>query len=242
MTVYLYLGLSHIRKSNFWILLYLLSRMHRAVDYVITADDLPKLHVRSNTLLVIPDDAIYSGKQMASQLDRLFRVVPPSPRLHVVIASAFISVRGRELISSRAGHIHFPVYSESFDVIELPRDIYVHQTRAEALHTIYFDHKLADMYSIYQTVYSLGVGLSDETDLFPYFPVSLIANCDPPQLIQDAYGDGYSLEETVDYFLTDIFNGVDIQDAIEICPFSPYKRKKYTLNGAVVGSLEVFRF
>jgi hypothetical protein len=239
-TVYLYLGMTQIRKSNFWILLYLLSRMHRVVDHVITVDDLSSLRVHSNSLLVIPDDAIYSGKQMFSQLDRLYRKLPVSQRLQIVIASAFISVRGRELIQSRGENIHFPVYSESFDVTALPADLYVHQSHSEPLHTIYFDHKLADMYSVYQTIYALGVGLSDEADLFPYYPVSLIANCDPPELIHEKYGEGYSMEETVEYFLTDIFNGVDIQDAIEICPFSPYKKRKYTLEGQEIESLEAF--
>jgi hypothetical protein len=225
--VVLYLGMPQIKKSNFWILLYLLSRMNRVVDYIITPDQAKNLS--PNTLLIIPDDAIYSGKQMFSQLDRLYR---NTRDLIVVIASAFISETGRELLKPFG--VQFPIYSETFDVTILPEDIYVYNQTATPLHTIYFDHKLADMISIYQTIYALGVGLSDETDIFPYEPVSLIDNCDPPQLVYKYFLDlestDYGLQETIEYFLNDVLK-VDINDYIEICPFSPYKKKNYTLDG-----------
>jgi hypothetical protein len=90
------------------------------------------------------------------------------------------------------------------------------------------------MVSIYQTIYALGVGLSDETDMFPYEPVSLIDNCDPPEIVYQYYLDlekvDYGLHDTVVYFLDDILK-VDINDYIEICPFSPYKKRQYTLEG-----------
>jgi hypothetical protein len=225
--VVLYLGMPQIKKSNFWILLYLLSRMSRVVDYIITPEDAKNLPPR--TLLIIPDDAIYSGKQMYSQLDRLYRNTKDAT---VVIASAFISKMGRELLKPFG--VQFPVYSDSFDVTVLPKDIYVYNQPATPLHTIYFDHKLADMVSIYQTIYALGVGLSDEEDLFPYEPMSLIDNCDPPQLVYQYFLEiepvDYGLQETVEYFLTEVLK-VDINDYIEICPFSPYKKRVYTLEG-----------
>jgi hypothetical protein len=210
--------------------------MYRVVDAVITAEDLPGIDL--NSVIIIPDDAIYSGRQMATQLSRLYRVVPEE--VPVVIASGFISVTGRELLSSMGERVRFPVQSESFDVVRLPRDVYVHHQRASDLHTIYFDHKLADMYSIYQTIYAFGVGLSDESDVFPFRPVSLIDNCDPVSIVYEAYGEGYSVEETVEYFLEDVFTGVDIQDSIEICPFSPYKKLKYSLRGRVIEAIEEF--
>ena len=231
--VVLYLGMPQIKKSNFWILLYLLSRMKRVIDYVITPDQAK--HLPPRTLLIIPDDAIYSGKQMFSQLDRLHR---NTRDITVVVASAFISETGRELL--KPFDVQFPVYSDTFDVTVLPKDIYVYNQPATPLHTIYFDHKLADMMSIYQTIYSLGVGLSDEEDLFPYEPVSLIDNCNPPQLVYEYFLEkeevDYGLQETVEYFLNEVIK-VDINDYIEICPFSPYKRKQYKLEGNPVLSL-----
>ncbi len=225
--VYLYLGLRQIRKSNFWVLLYLLSRIERVVDAVLTPGD----PIEEDGLVIIPDDALYSGKQMVSQLSRL----RTSYSGQVLVASGFVSRQAKERISREVENVSFPESCDIFSEYPLPQDVYVYNQQPGELHTIYFDHKLADMYSVYQTIYALGVGLSDEEAMFPYVPVSLIDNCDPPELIhefvEENYGSGYSLEETVEYFLNELFNGVDIQDVIEICPFSPYKRKKYFLRG-----------
>ena len=231
--VYLYLGMTQIRKSNFWVLLYLLSRIERVVDGILSSGD----PIEDDAFVIIPDDALYSGKQMVSQLARLRTTY----KGQILVASGFVSQTARKRVLSEIENTVFPESCDTFSTTELPSDVYVYNQLTGPLHTIYFDHKLADMYSVHQTIYALGVGLSDASNTFPYEPVSLIDNCNPPEIVhefvEENYGSGYTVQETVEYFLNELFNRVDIQDLVEICPFSPYKRKKYFLYGRELNSI-----
>jgi hypothetical protein len=137
--------------------------------------------------------------------------------------------------------IIFPEHSESFDSIALPEDVYVYNTPGVDVHTLYFDHKLPDLVSIFQTIYALGVGLSDEEFLFPFEPMSLIDNCDAVESIHQYMNDGS--DDSVYIFLDEVLgeHGSDLNDYIPTCPFPPYKTLEYMFNGRVLGSVEELR-
>jgi hypothetical protein len=90
---------------------------------------------------------------------------------------------------------------------------------------IYFDHKLADMVSIFQNIYALGTDLGKKTE----DPITIIKNC------ESAYGnvDPDSLVAP-QYFTEHDKRHADLQEIVGIsnmCPRPFYKKMVLTIDG-----------
>ena len=167
---------SNVRKSNFYVAFYIYSLLRNYFDDLIIITDVKDFTiVEPNDLLIIPDDASYSGSQILSVLRRIPRDIQGTG----FIAIPYISKKAYNDItstfSSRLFNIIFSDKTETFD--RLHGD--------SGKHTIYFDHKLADIVSIYESVYAIGDDSykGDREDVtgdpnFIYEKMSLITGCD----------------------------------------------------------------
>lgn len=228
-------------KSNFWttMIVYGILReraklidicYHQDIDKKYSEDEIKK------SLFVVCDDASYSGIQLKSNVMRRLLTIQKEKKINVFFAIPYISQSAKTLLSQYSPYINIifsseteifntfreniakDKYGEEISAIEI---IDKHRIDGDKKHTIYFDHKLADTVSIFQSQYAIGCNLFEDYELFDTKgPISLIENCDLPSQLKDQE------------YPFDSCSTLDIKDVVsEMCPPALYKYIKYTFRG-----------
>lgn len=238
-----------LKKSNFWLALYMFPLIEESITHVFTMmsdiNILTDYEKDLKTLVILPDDASYSGSQMADNLGG----INPQPNVEVMIAVAYVSdyainyikesVKETKNEDDMSLNLCIPHATEYFYKFKLDKEMYPAGIN-NLLYTIYLDHKLPDMVSIYQTTYAIGHGFGKEKGSveegepydYLYEPLSLVSGCEiyrtmkiNPYLI-------ISSEKSV----TDLADFVD-----EMCPFPIYKKISYRFNGERIINTSVMK-
>ena len=216
---------SDVKKSNFWVA-FLTYHFLNDIITDIVADTLSNFIPENPTnkvLGIICDDASYTGSQISVMMGK----IPTTVEVFFVIP--YISTIAKKKIKKKAPkNISFSTEIEEFKSFEenLNKEningLNYRQIKNKyrdipfGKMTIYFSHKLPDMVSVYQTIYSFGIPFTKNDILkgFDYEPLSLIQNCSPPK--------GIDTQQ--------LWNLYDLQDTVGIenmCPLPFYKLYKY---------------
>jgi hypothetical protein len=161
-----------VKKSNFLVALYLYSLLEaykfKNIKIITDTDDFTI--VKSNDLVILPDDASYSGQQLVE----FFGYIPPRVEGTYFMAIPYISHKARSRIENLFRKKSLPIiFSDKTQVFE------PFLGDENNLYTIYFDHKLADFISIYNSTYAMGEDAKALKDPnFIYEPMSLITGCE----------------------------------------------------------------
>jgi len=219
-------GLVDMSKSNFWVTMLFFGYLQDVIDDI----EIPFVP-EEKTLVIVPDDVSYSGTQYTTVMSNLLRTGDNS-LIDYFIGIPYISKNAYEKIKKSKKNnskIIFSTYSEEFlnikqliekegkksskNIIEIWRD----NTDIDIKkHPIYFDHKLADMVSIYQDIYALGRPLHKKY-CEKWGKISLINGCGIDQYDNIGCNDFYDLQREVGWE--------------KICPVPFYKGIKYTFEG-----------
>ena len=242
----MYVG-PNIKKSNFWIAVYMFSRLRDRIHFVFAKPTDHFYSIDMRTLIIFPDDACYSGRQMLNTLQYVQSYIRHehifNSQVQFIVASGFVSSVAKSLLQSIQNSVvtHFPECCDVFQEHSLPSGVYVMEDSMEKRrthsHTIYFDHKLADMISIFQSIYAIGSGLeeheSNEADeekniaiTFPYEPTSLIQNCNSFQHVMKRLPGTRTMKQQLVHFLTTKCY-YDVWNVVKPCPAPPYKSMRY---------------
>jgi hypothetical protein len=212
-------------KSNFLVALYFYQLFYinddfRAKLYIFTdSRDLAKI-ATPNDIVIIPDDASYTGSQLSNFLSDI------STPSSYFLAVPFMSNEGFESIkktlSEKPGlKVVVSEQTQHFELFVNPKN-----PHHEKKYTIYFDHKLADSISIYQLTYAIGIDNEYENVTndpnFTYEPLSLIKGCEVPEIDTDRY-------------IEDLQAEVGIEN---MCPPPFYKMFTYTYKKKPVKDIE----
>lgn len=220
-----------LEKSPVWMSLLYYGLLKDKITHIVTnIKDVISISNNPDTknLCIIPEDASYTG----SQLRMFIGVVEIPKNIEFVIGTPYISVKAKKLVKRILERCYISSVTEIFNNINDNIDNEPSTVREKAKqsngyseiknsYTIYFDHKLADSYSIIQNIYALGRDLSKDNRSTKI--LTLIKNCD--------YSN-YDLDPTKSYF--------DIQSEIgasNICPTPVYKNIKYTYNQKEISSI-----
>ena len=149
-----------LKKSNFWVSIYMFHYLSDIITNVVTRIDIANF-IDGKSLIIIPDDASYTGKQIV--------IYASTPTNHdLLFAIPYISKDAKKYIKhslSNKGNILFCESTIDFKKIK-------------RRYAIYFDHKLADEVSTYQLTYALGKDEVTGDPKFVYEPMSLIQGCE----------------------------------------------------------------
>ena len=228
----------NLKKSNFWLALYMFPRIFPQLPppgtlFISTHFEiLAALTLNKKTLIIVPDDASYSGAQMVENLEKISNLNLDFRHMDILIAVGYISNEARDRINLKFPNSNIIICDvvEYFHIFQIGRDEARELADDSELYTLYFDHKLPDTISIYQLQYALGIGFGTAKD-FKYVPMSLIDGCNNHK--------GLSLAEKY------LFNFrrktiMDLQSIIEnMCPFPPYKKIAYTFKRKVVNNIQM---
>jgi len=198
-----------IKKSNFWISLYMFHYLNDVITHVCYKIEGASI-LKEKTLIIIPDDCSYSGTQIISH----FSVKTPH---HILFAIPYISKEAKERIEREILQEEKILFCESTIEFKKWGDLW----------PIYFDHKLADEISTYQLAYAIGKDIFYEDFKsdpgFKYEPMSLIKGCNLPEvLLRDNKMNIY------EFYTDDILKVVGVD---EMCPPPFYKKIEYTFRG-----------
>jgi len=216
-----------MHKSNFWLSLYFYNFINKnypekivVITYLMK--DISDLGISENDIVIIPDDASYTGSQLSNYLGNI------TVRSNYFLAVPYISEEAyQRILSVFRTNINILMSEQTKKFSKFSSDdVILNDPR----YTIYFDHKLPDIISIYQLTYALGVdsnkGGRDDVTGDPYFnfePLSLIKNCHVP-----------NVTIPVKYIS-------DLQDIIgskNMCPPPFYKFYNYKYKGKTITDLE----
>jgi hypothetical protein len=191
------LAYPNLEKSNFFISLYIFGLLYlndtiKSILHIIT--DVEDMHIaNSNDLIILADDASYTGNQFKS----FFTSIPRDTKGTFFLAIPYISKQSYIRISSfftyileqSKDRVLFSEYCDKFEkfIEDFDSRYTDYLDINSSRYTIYFDHKLADSVSIYQLVYAMGEdgirGVSKEPVTgdphFKYENMSLIKDCPP---------------------------------------------------------------
>jgi hypothetical protein len=236
-----YLVTGRLRKSSFWVAMLMykfLLEIHKEdliteiiKDFMVPMDDHKKI------LYVYCDDASYSG----SQLDQTFHMISSECYHDIFLLCPYMSLTARETLSDFKELVLSSsiqtFYSLEHCILSDPnisdKDLLDTLGKLQLNtggHMIYFDHKVADMVSIFQNIYALGTDLGKKTEA----PLTIIKNCetayenvDPDSLVSPEYLTAEDMRQG------------DLQDIVGVsnmCPRPFYKEivlkvdgEKYTL-------------
>lgn len=236
---------SNMNKSNFWVAMLNYHFLNDIITDVV-GDELINYSPKNGekALGIICDDASYTGSQLSGMIGRI------PDYIDVVISVPYMSKTALSKIKSISKNILFPSEIEIFlNFYEnLSKDV-INGKKGGALiiakkykffdkkYTIYFDHKLADMYSIYQDIYSFGIPLNiwgsySKPEDIKFIPVSLITGCDLTPYLKEWIEGKYSNDDIQDIFSTDLQ---------KMCPIPFYKLFQYTYNGKKIKSIYELR-
>lgn len=199
-----------LKKSNFWTSLYIFHLLSDVITHVATKIDQTAFidSEKERTLIIIPDDASYTGKQII-----IYASTKTSHEL--LFAIPYISQDAMKNIqrslSDSAHKILFCNSSASFK-------------KLKKRYTIYFDHKLADEVSTYQLSYALGRDEVTGDPEFVYEPMSLIQGCEL-----------YLQVDNPEKLETDDI--LKVVGAEQMCPSPFYKNIQYMFRGKPIDDL-----
>jgi hypothetical protein len=220
----------NLAKSNFWLALYMFPFLKDNVQIVITnAYDLHTImEINMNkTLLILPDDASYSGTQIADIIEEFTDESDNETldRLDIIVAVGYISQKAIEKIKSKTSHLNIciPSVTEYFERFDIPQEMYPFKgnQKVNLLHTLYFDHKLPDAISIYQPMYAIGKGFGKVDIDYTYEPMSLIDGCEVYKYLEI---DPYRIVSNRE-FVTDLKS--ELKKGAKMCPNPIYKEFQY---------------
>lgn len=191
----------------------------------------------NNSLFVYCDDCSYSGEQLEGDIrdfgfDASLKYLKNTNYLFLVCPC--MSTIAKEKLTKETKNVIFSNQTTLFDTLFINvknhenievRDV-VKKFEDKHLCTIYFDHKLADMISIFQNVYSLGTNISKKKRLEP---LTLISGCE--DIYRDV-GEDVMIESQLMQ---------DLQEVIgkeKMCPPPLYKLIKYKYDGKVVKKIK----
>lgn len=236
-------------RSNFWVSLIFYIYLQDIITDVFL--DIPKSFDRENVLIIVPDDASYSGDQYSQYIYDNFTHKNLKGDKDIFIAIPYVSNKAYTRMINTINNIKSEnssiqisfIFSEntirfySFyeNLINNSNDPYqtqkIWRENADCLdkHTIYFDHKLADTVSIYQYIYALGRPLNSSLCDKNYFQNTLIKNCN------------YSFANIP--CKQPIHRSKDLQEepgigAENMCPSPFYKFINYTFNGQTLKNIK----
>lgn len=232
-----YLVTGRLRKSSFWVAMLMykfLLEIHKE-DLIteIIKDFMVPLDEHKKILYVYCDDASYSG----SQLDQTFHMISSECSHDIFLLCPYMSLTARETLSdfrelvlSSSIQTFYslehcirsdPNITDKNELLDVLKKLQLNTGG----HMIYFDHKIADMVSIFQNIYALGTDLGKKTDA----PITIIKNCelayenvDPDSLVSP------------DYLTAEDMRQADLQDIVGIsnmCPRPFYKEIILTVDG-----------
>ena len=226
---------SSLKKSNFWLALYMFPRLELPVDKLFIGtkfDLLTDLDRSKKTFIIVPDDASYSGSQMRGNLFQISNF--NFTHMDIILAVGYISQEARDLIKNQFPKTNILTCdaTEYFPIFKIDRDEMSQLYEYTKLYTIYFDHKLADTVSIYQLQYGIGLGFGTEFNS-KYVPMSLIKGCKNYEGVTN---------EKLQLMSSNLYERpVDLQSITpNMCPFPPYKKIMYTFDGKVVENINIF--
>ena len=226
---------SSLKKSNFWLALYMFPRLELPVDklFIGTNIDLLKdLSKSKKTIIIVPDDASYSGLQMRTNLSQISKFT--FTHMDIMLAVGYMSREARRLIKDLFPNSNILTCSatEYFPVFEIKPDERKELGEYTELYTIYFDHKLPDSVSIYQLQYGIGLGFGQEFNS-KYVPMSLIKGCKNYE--------GVTRDKLEQMSTNRYERPLDLQTITpNMCPYPPYKKIVYTFEGNVVKDIKMF--
>lgn len=218
------------QKSNFMVALYFFQLFYRSEDFrkkLHIFTDPKDLHhlATKNDIVIIPDDASYTGSQLSNFLGEIktpsnyFLAVPfMSNEAFILISKTLKKIDDIQVIMSEQ--------TQKFNLFTNEKN-----AQHEKKYTIYFDHKLPDTISIYQLAYALAVdsdkgaleNVTNDPD-FIFVPMSLIKGCDVPDI-----------EMPIDNYIEDLQTYVGIEN---MCPPPFYKMITYTYKQNIVKDIE----
>lgn len=222
-----------VQKSPVWMSLLYYGLLKDKITHIATNinDVISISNKNSDTknLCIIPEDASYTGSQFRTFLNG---DVNSPKNVEFVLGTPYISVRAKRRLKQILKRCYISSVTELFNSIKdnidkEPSSVKEKAKRSNGYsdisnrYTIYFDHKLADSYSIIQDIYALGRDLSDDNRSTKI--LTLMKNCDYSK---------YDLDPTKRYS--------DIQKEIgyfNMCPTPIYKNIKYTYNQKEISSL-----
>lgn len=238
---------SNLRKSNFWLALYMFPLLEKYITHICTeikdVNLLTEYNPNVKTLLILPDDASYSGMQMTENL----MGIKPYENLEVMIAVAYISDYALNYIQSNVNEtlrLSIPHSTEYFYKFNLDQKMYPISPKTDEnnlLYTIYFDHKLPDLISIYQTQYAIGKGFGNakhsvkdgEPFDYVYEPLSLVTGCELyTKITENPYLIVANKSQRRFIDLADL-----IVDDEKMCPFPMYKEIEYRYKGKEISDM-----
>lgn len=237
---------SNLSKSNFWLALYMFPLLEKYITHICTeikdVNLLTEYDPDIKTLLILPDDASYSGMQMTENL----MGINPHENLEVMIAVAYISDYALNYIQSNLIKnltLSIPHTVEHFYKFNLDQKMYPISTKTDEnlLYTIYFDHKLPDLISIYQTQYAIGKGFGKakhsvkdgEPFDYVYEPLSLVTGCELyAKITENPY---LIVSNQSQRRIVDLANL--IVDDEKMCPFPIYKDIEYRYKGKEISDM-----
>jgi hypothetical protein len=222
-------------KSNFMVALYFYKLFWANEDFrqklhIFTdTKDLIDL-VTPNDIVIIPDDASYTGGQLSNFLNDIstpstyFLAVPfmSEKAFHVVKKTIEkLSIGAKTIMSDQ---------TQKFNSFSNDKNV-----NHEKKYTIYFDHKLPDTISIYQFTYAIGIdsdkggfeNVTNDPD-FIFEPMSLIKGCNVPDI-------KLPVRRSVEDLQTEV--GIE-----NMCPSPFYKMITYTYQQKVINDIERIRW
>jgi len=222
-----------IKKSPIWVGLQYYGILQEKITHISTdIRTVVQMAKTEKTLCIIAEDASYTGSQLKSFIGEFEMDIETKKNMEFFLGAPYISKKAKTVIKSALGSCYISNVIDIFDsikdnVMNEPSAVKQLVKKAKGFsdisrnYTIYFDHKLADSYSIIQSIYALGRDLSDENRSDKV--LTLIKNCDYSE---------YELDPTQSYS--------DIQTKIgdsRMCPTPIYKLIDYTYKGKSISSL-----
>lgn len=221
-----------IKKSPVWVGLLYYGLLQEKVTHILTdIREAIQLAKTEKTLCIIAEDASYTGSQLKSFIGNISMDVETKKNMEFFLGAPYISKKARSTIKSALGSCYISSVTDIFHTIkdnvsdepsavkEIVKKSKGYSDIAKS-YTIYFDHKLADSYSIIQSIYALGRDLSSENRSDKV--LTLINNCDYSE---------YDLDPTQVY--SDIQTKIS---ASKMCPSPIYKLIDYTYEGKSITS------
>ena len=195
-----------LKKSNFWVAIYMFHYLSDIITHVVPIINGASF-IEGKTLIIIPDDASYTGKQIIIYASTL------TPH-DLLFAIPYISTDAKKHIKRSLGGKDNILFCDST----------VEFKKIKKRYAIYFDHKLADEISTYQLTYALGQDEVTNDPEFIYEPMSLIQGCELYKIV-----DNPSKLKT-----DDILNVVGND---KMCPSPFYKNIQYMFRGQPIDNL-----
>lgn len=198
-------------KSNTWISLLIFGILKKYITLIVSSISDPRIFDSDKkTLCIYGDDCSYTGQQLSVFLYSGLNVLKDYPNIQIFLAVPYMSEYAIKKLKKISKELYI---SDSIYKFKSLRDNLGIVKRRKSANTqqctIYFDHKLADIISVYQNVYAYGVEGN-----------SLIKGCG-------------IYRKVLEYQTSEDLNK-DLKE--EMCPLPFYKYVNYTYKGKVVDS------